>query len=162
MVDIEFHTDLPVAVGLRAWAPFVHGDMAASKIPGAVFEVHLRNSSSERQRGTLAFNFPGPDAQEARATDFRRRKIREDFRGAMVSSTGGVNYVLGVIGKEPVRLGGVPNATGDAWSNIADALPQPSYREAGGGRLYTDSSSSAAVDFDLAAGESKIVRFLLA
>jgi len=162
VVDIEYETDTPVTVGLRAWAPFIPGDTAASNIPAAVFEVHLRNTSSERQHGAIAFNFPGPDPQEARATDFRRRGISEDFHGVMVSSEGGVNYVLGVIGKEKARLGAGLNGTGSAWSKIASELPEPSYREAGEGRLYTDPSSSAAVDFSLAPGESKAVRFLLA
>lgn len=162
VVDIEYEMDAPVSVGLRAWAPFIPGDVAASNIPAAVFEVHLRNSSAERQQGAIAFNFPGPDHQEARATDFRRREIHEDFYGVMVNSQGGVNYALGVIGKETVRLGSGLNGTSDAWSKIAGELPQPSYREAWGARLYTEASSSAAVDFSLSPGETKTVRFLLA
>lgn len=162
VVDIEYESGLPVTVGLRAWAPFIPGDTAASNIPGAVFEVHLRNAAADRQQGTLAFNFPGPDSQEARGTNFRRREIREEFGGVMVSSEGGVNYVLGLIGNEPVRLGAGLNSTNSAWSRISIVLPEPSYQESAGGRVYTDASSSAAVDFVLEPGEEKIVRFLLA
>jgi uncharacterized protein (DUF608 family) len=162
VADLEFDIDAPVSVGLRAWAPFIPGDTAASNVPAAIFEVHLRNTSEARQKGTLAFNFPGPDAQEALATEFARQEIKEDFRGVFVASQQGVNYLLGVIGAEDLRLGSALNGSGTGWSKFATELPQPSLRESGGERIYTDSSSSAAVDFSLAPGESRAVRFLLA
>ena len=154
--------DAPVSVGLRAWSPFIPGDTAASNIPATVFEVHLRNTSEAAQKGTLAFNFPGPDAQEALSTEFTRQEINEDFRGVFVASQGGVNYLLGVMGPDNLRLGAGLNSNATAWSKIATELPQPSPREWGGVRVYTDPSSSAAVDFSLAPGQSTVVRFLLA
>jgi uncharacterized protein (DUF608 family) len=57
--DIEYETDAPLSVGLRAWAPFLLGDSAASNTPGAVFEVYLRNTSATSQQGTIAISFPG-------------------------------------------------------------------------------------------------------
>ena len=60
VADLEFDTDSPISVGLRAWSPFVPGDAAASSIPAAVFEVHLRNISDRRQVGTIALDSPGP------------------------------------------------------------------------------------------------------
>ena len=162
VADLEFETDAPVSVGLRAWAPFIPGDTAASNIPAAIFEVHLHNDSETQQKGTLAFNFPGPDAQEALAIEFTRRVIDEDFRGVFVASEQGVNYLLGVIGTEKARLGSGLNGRATAWSKIATELPQPTPRESRGLRLYTDSSSSAAVDFSLAPGQSTVIRFLLA
>jgi uncharacterized protein (DUF608 family) len=162
LADLEFETDAPVSVGLRAWAPFIPGDTPASNIPAAIFEVHLRNTSEAAHKGTIAFNFPGPDTEEALSSEFTRQEINEDFRGLFVASQGGVNYVLGVMGAENPRFGSGLNGSAAAWSKIATELPQPSLREWGGVRIYTDSSSSAAVDFSLAPGESKIVRFLLA
>ncbi|HXW13032.1 MAG TPA: GH116 family glycosyl-hydrolase, partial [Terriglobia bacterium] len=162
VADLEFETDAPVSGGLRAWSPFIPGDTAASNIPATVFEVHLRNPTEAAQKGTLAFNFPGPDAQEALSTEFTRQEINEDFRGVFVASQGGVNYVLGVMGPEDLRLGSGLNSSATAWSKIATELPQPSPREWGGVRVYTDPSSSAAVDFSLAPGQSTVVRFLLA
>ena len=53
-------------VGLRAWSPLIPGDVKASDTPGAVFEVHLRNTSDKRQTGTLAFTFPGFAEQHTR------------------------------------------------------------------------------------------------
>lgn len=162
VADLEFETDATVSVGLRAWAPFIPGDTPASNIPAAVFEVHLRNTSEAAQKGTIAFNFPGPDAQEALSTEFTRQEVNEDFRGVFVASQGGVNYLLGVMGTENVRTGSGLNNSSRAWSKIATELPQPSLREWGGMRVYTDSSSSAAVDFSLLPGQSTVVRFLLA
>ncbi len=100
VADLEFETDAPVSVGLRAWSPFIPGDTPASNIPSAIFEVHLRNTSAAAQKGTIAFNFPGPDTQEALSSEFTRQDVNEDFRGVFVASQGGVNYVLGVLGAD--------------------------------------------------------------
>ncbi len=162
ITDLEFATDAPVAVGLRAWAPFIPGDTAASNIPAAIFEVHLRNESGQLQHGAIAMSFPGPDTQEARAAKFTRRRIDEDFVGMLVSSASKVSYILGAIGQEEVRFGaGLGNAP-DAWSRIATSLPDPIRHEHQSAELYQDASCSLAVDFHLDAGEEKVVRLLLA
>lgn len=162
IADMEFETDAPISVGMRAWAPFIPGDVATSNIPAIVFEVHLRNTSPVDQQGTVAFNFPGPDVQEAMVTEFTRHRIDEDFHGVLVSSLGDVSYILSIIGDEEVRLGGGLNRRQESWSGIATELPQPTHRESQGVKLYADSSASAAVDFTLPPGEQKTVRFLLA
>ena len=59
IVDMQFQTKAPVDVSMRAWAPFVPGDVAVSNMPGAVFKVKLKNNTKKKQEGTLAFNFPG-------------------------------------------------------------------------------------------------------
>jgi len=59
IADIEYKSDAPVQVGVRCWSPFIPGDAKASNTPGAVFETHLRNTSSSVQKGSLLFNFPG-------------------------------------------------------------------------------------------------------
>ena len=46
-------------MSVRAWAPFFPGDSKASNTPGAIFEIHLANSTKDEQSGTLAFSFPG-------------------------------------------------------------------------------------------------------
>ena len=165
VVDMEFETDAPVSVGMRAWTPFIPGDVAASNIPAAVFEVHLRNTSNKDQDGTIAFNFPGPDVQEAMSIEFTRRIIKEDFEGVQVCSmNNSVNYVMGVIGDERVRIGMGLRAYPDpeAWSKIAVELPKSFFLERGGERIFQDPSSSAAVDFSLEPGQEKVVSFLLA
>lgn len=162
VADMEFETDAPVSVGLHAWSPLIPGDAAASNTPAAVFEVHLRNGSAAAQEGAIAFNFAGPDAQEARGTEFTRQRIEEDFAGVQVSSTGGVSYILGVIGEEKVRFGAGFKDAPAAWSDIGQKLPEPAFREREGIKLYQDASCAVAADFVLAAGEEKVVRFLLA
>ena len=39
VVDLEFETDTPVSVGLRAWSSFLPGQVVDSMLPGIVFEV---------------------------------------------------------------------------------------------------------------------------
>ena len=161
VADMEFETGAPISVGLRAWAPFIPGDTAASNIPAAIFEVRLRNTSDEDRAGTIALNFPGPDAQEARGTEFTRRVVHEDFDGVLVSSAGGIEYAVGLIGDEKVRTGSGLNGDPTAWSRIASELPRPAFRERQGLELYSESGSSVAADFTLGAGQNKSVRFLL-
>ena len=49
IADTQFYTDAPVAVGVRAWAPFTPGDSKTSNTPGAIFEIHLANSTAENR-----------------------------------------------------------------------------------------------------------------
>lgn len=154
VVDMEFETDAPLSIGLRAWSPFLPGDLAASSIPAAIFEVHVRNLSNERQQGSVAFHFPGPDEHDVGSSVFTRRAVHEGFEGVFDSSER-VNYVLGVIGEGNARFGGGLSRDPAAWSQIAATLPQISEQS-------QDGSSSAAVEVSLAPNESKIARFLVA
>jgi len=151
VADLEFETDAPVSVGLRAWSPFLPGDVVGSLLPSIVFEVHLRNRDESAQQGTIAFSFPGPTEKEAGTDQFARQQIQGDFDGVEVTAEK-VSYAVGVIGKEELRLGGELGTEGAAWANIAHELPAAEPDRPG---------SSVAVDFSLAAGESKVVRFVL-
>ncbi|MBI2843263.1 MAG: hypothetical protein HYX78_07660 [Armatimonadetes bacterium] len=151
VADIEFETDAPVSVGLRAWSPFIPGDVASSMIPGIVFEVRLRNTTGSAQRGTIAFSFPGPTEKEAGTSEFERHKISGPFSGLSITSDL-ASYALGVIGKEKLRTGGELGADGQSWAQIASSLPESGQSSAG---------ASAAVDFSLGAGKSRVVRFVL-
>ena len=84
VADLEYETDAPVQLGLRAWTPFLPGDLKDSTIPGIVFEAHLRNVTAEPQTGTLVMNFPGPTANEAGAVHFQRDETSGDFHGMEV------------------------------------------------------------------------------
>jgi uncharacterized protein (DUF608 family) len=145
-------TPAPVSVGLRAWAPFIPGDVKTSQMPGSVFEVHLRNTTDSAQQGTLAFSFPGPSLEESEgATAFPRRTVKEKFSGIAVSNGKQVSYALGAIGEE-VRCGGELGINGEAWAQIAERLPTAIEGQAG---------ASVAVDFELRPREEKTVRFVL-
>ena len=158
VVDIDYQTDAPVAVSLRAWAPFIPGDARSSSIPGAVFEVHLRNHSDQPQAGTLAFNFPGPATNEFdhNTKDVhlpgRSKSSQADFKMVEVSASQ-THYGLGVLDEADVRFGGNLSVGGSGWSQIGTSLPKPE---------VNDLDTSVAVDFKLAAGEKKTVRFILA
>jgi uncharacterized protein (DUF608 family) len=152
IADLEFETDGPIEVGLRAWSPFLPGNVAGSMLPGAVFEVHLRNTSRTAQTGVIAFSFPGPLAQEGGSDRFERQTVEGEFTGVEVTAPL-ASYALGVIGKENIRLGGELGNDGAAWAKIDRELPAADASYAG---------TSAAVDFSLASDESKVVRFVLA
>ena len=155
MLDMEFKTAAPVEVGLRTWNPFIPGDSVTSMTPGIVFEFSLRNTSSKKQKGTLAFSFPGfgtanPD------TPIDRSKLNKKLKGIRIKSpaTGDpweIGYVLAAINRQ-VRRGGPLNADGKLWSNINKQLPQ-----AGG----SETGASIAHDFNLDSGESKLVKIVL-
>jgi non-lysosomal glucosylceramidase len=185
VADLEYETRAPVSIGMRAWTPFIPGDVLASNIPAAVFEVHLRNISSLPQQGTLAFNFPGPTQAEAQiAPESPREKLpmwfapsapvaqgvlpalKEEvsvgeFHGLSVKSEKGTGFALGVIGKqENLRFGGSLWFEGYEWESGTQwaSIHQAKLPPT----TETDFGSSVAVDFSLQPGETKIVRILLA
>lgn len=151
VADLEFETDAPIGVGLRAWTPFLPGNVVDSMLPGAVFEVHLRNTSDKARTGTIAFSFPGPLEKEAGSNQFQRQAVEGEFTGVEVTAPS-ASYTLGVIGKEKPRVGGELADNGPAWAKIDRELPAADTAHAG---------TSVAVDFSLAPGESKLVRFVL-
>ena len=150
VVDVEFETDAPVSAGLRAWAPFLPGDVLQSIIPAIVLEVHLRNVSGSPQQGAVAFSFPGPTPEEADTDFFVRTSLTGDVSGVAVAGKL-ASYALGVIGNQHARSGGELGADGASWASISEALPP-------GG---SQPGSSVAVDFSLEPGEGAVVRFLL-
>jgi uncharacterized protein (DUF608 family) len=163
VADVEYITDAPVAVGLRAWSPFLPGDVKTSDTPAAVFEVHLHNESDQPQRGTLALsyngpledvkrsNFDKPSVAVAAPATFSRRAATGRLQGSVVSYNG-CDYALGIVDATTApRSGG--SLGGASWSKIGDSLPPMNDAESG---------TSVAVDFALKPGESKVIRYLLA
>ncbi len=151
IADVEYETDAPVQVGLRAWTSFIPGALVDSVIPGAVFETHLRNTGSEAQSGSIVLNFPGPAVEEAGAARFERAQVQGDFTGVEVRAPL-ASYALGALGKEAVRTGGDLGTEEKAWVEVAKTLPEAQPARPG---------SSVAVDFSLPAGQEKVVRFAL-
>ncbi|MBI4587111.1 MAG: hypothetical protein HY717_24125 [Planctomycetes bacterium] len=151
VADLEFEIDSPVSVGLRAWSPFLPGDVEGSMIPGAVLEVHLRNGTGILQKGTVAFSFPGPDPKETGSDRFDRVAVKGGFTGVEVKGKL-ASYAVGMIDEENVRVSGELGADGAAWAGIAGALPAVQSDQPG---------SSVALDFALDPGKEKAVRFVL-
>jgi uncharacterized protein (DUF608 family) len=154
VADLEFETDAPVAVGLRAWAPFLPGDLEASMLPGAVFAVHLRNRTTASQAGSVALSFPGPDPREAGATTFVRAIIDAPHQGGVLVTAPLASYALAVLGvpRSQWRTGGALGGNGSAWNALGRQLPGADPDEPG---------SSLAVDFALSPGETMTLRFAL-
>ncbi len=156
VADLEFETDAPVSVGLRAWAPFLPGDVEASLLPAIAFEVHLRNTSAAHQHGVVALSFPGPSFEEAGADARPRREVaqgnaQDGFAGVLVEAPRS-SYALVLLGGASPLTGGELGADGDAWARIASELPHAG---------PDDPGASLAVDFSLAPGEATVLRFAL-
>jgi uncharacterized protein (DUF608 family) len=173
VLDMEYEIDAPVSVGTRAWVPFVPGDVGASNIPAAVFEVRVRNRSASPQKISLAFSFPGIQAGPSRIRkevlskmtdgpffsvigdlipEFDRSVVAQPVNGVWVRGPDNMEYVLGVIGADRVRTGKDLSSDPESWSQIASRLPLPEPH---------DSGSSVAVDFELGAHETRTSRFVL-
>ena len=185
VADMEFEMPgSPVSVGVRSWAPFLPGDSAVSNTPGAVFDVHLRNSSGSRQSGRLVFSFPGPTQGEAQITSdsprekvpflpyghtwipvvrenakANRKTVKGDFSGLVVASEQGVGYALGVVGETEVATGaGLHDAVSPYETGHIWARTKTELPVP----AETDFTGSVAAAFDLAPGEEKTVSFVLA
>jgi len=142
-----------LSVGVRAWSPFVPGDVDASMIPGVIFEVRLRNTGAKSLEGAVAFTFPGPSLEEAEdAPGFPHQGVTGKLSGVHVTNGRDIGYAVGAIG-ETVRTGGELGTNGQAWSEIRYRLPRV---------LEGQPGSSVAVDFEIPAGTEKVVRFVLA
>ena len=164
-VDMEFEIDEPLSIGVRAFAPFLPGDEAMSNTPGAVFDVHMRNAGGIALAGRLAFSFPGPTAVEAGfPAGFTRKEITGGLKGVTVTNGGEVGYTLAVRGEGPVTTGACLGVDTGSWASLGSGLPGYSlwhipHRMPAAGA--TDPGASLAVDFSLAPGEERTVRFLL-
>jgi uncharacterized protein (DUF608 family) len=172
IVDMHYKTGAPVSVGLRAWSPFIPGDSKTSNTPGAVFEIHVKNPTTTRQAGTLAFSFPGFDEHRTRneiigwrnlavkpalpKPHIERRAAPEGLSGTWVEDKGwSMSYVLAALDQKSVRLGGGLGTDASRWLGIEKALSAISEDSDDGG-------SSLAVDFSLEPGQEKVIRLVLA
>jgi uncharacterized protein (DUF608 family) len=171
IADIEYKSDAPVQVGVRCWSPFIPGDAKASNTPGAVFETHLRNTGTSAQKGCLIFNFPGfadhrsgdssigwpdlptkPVMPPARVS---RRIPPSGLSGIWVEDKSwGMSYVLAAVGDNSVRTGAGLGVDARHWDAAEKSLPAVGEQD--------DGSSSLAVDYNIAPGETKIIRIVLA
>ncbi len=151
VADLEFELSGPAGAGLRAWAPFLPGNVVDSMIPGAVFELYLRNLTSRAQRVTAAISFPGPTCLEAGGEVFTRRVLRSIIRGVEVRAPKAC-YLLGVLGKQKSRWGGELGAEESAWSQIEARLPQADAKDPG---------ASVAADVRIPGRKATKVRFIL-
>lgn len=151
IADLEYELDIPLSIGLRAWAPFIHGDAKTSNCPITFFEVRVRNASPSNQRVRLMFTFPGPNRQESHSASYVHSEFKgQTVRGACVEWDGG-NYVLGCPSDVELSMGGYVD--NNSWCEGMEHLPEID---------ECDSGSSLSADFNVDANHSVSVTFVLA
>ena len=171
IADTEYESDAPLGIGVRSWSPFIPGDSKVSNTPGAVFEVHLRNTGTTRQKGCVVFSFPGFAEHHTRdrsigwpnlakepvmpPSQISRRAAPAGLKGVWVENpVWGMSYALAAIDTQGVRTGGSLGHDGGAWNKAEEKLPSTAQHDDGG--------SSLAVDFHVGPGEKRVVRIVLA
>ncbi|HEY8619257.1 MAG TPA: GH116 family glycosyl hydrolase [Dermatophilaceae bacterium] len=151
MVDMDYQTDAPLDMKLRAWSPFVPGDTESSSTPIAVFDLTLTNRSHERIEGSAVFSFPGPTDQEAGGLPAEHREFTTaGVRGLQVRCAAG-DYVLAVVDHDDISVGGGLGLDGGQWRQAATALPTPA----------GSAGASVSVPYSLDPGGSLELSFLL-
>ena len=139
VADLEFDTTAPVSVGLRAWSPFVPGDVALFPTrPERSLKFIFAIRDNVPQKGSLVFNFPGPTQAEAQisrdseregaiqlvsrpgpvakgVTRPKRQPLDGELKGVRVSSETGMEYTFGTVAKGNVHVNGPLASVGNAW-----------------------------------------------
>lgn len=114
--------EIPVEAGIRAFAPYIVGDAAVSNTPVALFELELRNNSSEQLPLRLLLRFPvAPHGREF--PDYAL-----DVRGD------GVNQHSGEEGSFVIET--ALKANGSRRFRFAVAWYAPSWRDSGSELRY--------------------------
>lgn len=118
IADLEFLTTAPVGVWLRAWSPFIPGDLGGSTVPGAVFQLHLRNEGPGTVEGSVVFSFDGPTVGEAGGSYMKRVDVEGPVRGVEVDC-GECGFAMGLVGGgEGVWTGAALGADREAWAGV--------------------------------------------
>lgn len=169
IVDMEYNTDAPVSVGMRGWSPFMPGDSKTSMLPAAVFEVSVRNRSDEKQKVTLAFNFPGfaiTDKPNVKMTTFNEILGESKYgHGSTIDPWLGCMIInpayrpSGPVQRQEIKgkLNGVYVASyerGNSWE-MSYTLACIGGKVRSGGALDNDGSKWAAIDDELPAVNDK-------
>lgn len=121
VADLEYETEAPMRIALRAWAPFFPGDAPLSNCPAVLFEVRLRNQSSFRQTVAVVLTFPGPSHEESCGQTCTRAPLHtDDLSGVVVQWQGG-SYALACPARTPAATGGF--VADEAWARVGRGLP---------------------------------------
>jgi len=164
IADLQYDLDAPARVALRAWSPFIPGDVRNSNIPGAIFEVRTSNLTKQEKRVTLAFSFPGFQRYEVGCAGIGRQLTKsaaDDASGVpsfsgIKATAGEPAYAVAALDEINVRTGAELGWDASHWADIAKRLPP--YAEPAD---HDNSATSVAVDFTLGPQESRVVRFVL-
>src|SRR5207248_831266 len=147
-------------------------------------DVHVRNTSDQAQKLTVALSFPGPTQAEAQISPTSKRDLRYidwwptsdpiaegviaskrepvqrgSFNGHVVSSATGTAYAIGLISDKPARFGSAISISGYEYCTGQQwvGIGSKLPKAAPG-----DFGSSVATDVEVAPRQEKIVRFVVA
>lgn len=154
--DLTFRTRTQVQVRLRAWAPFLPGDLVRSSAPIAFFDVDLVNPTDQMLTGQVVLNFPGPDELEAggpsaRHTGFSERYGEHRFDGVRVGVASG-EYTVAAVDCPDVHWGAPLGVDGGRWRRATGPLSPTA------GSLGV----TVAARYAVGPGESQRITFTLA
>lgn len=128
IADIEYDLSVPISAAARMWAPFVPGDIRSSSIPGAVFEIRVRNESNAPCEPDILFAFPGPCQEGEQADRYAQEPLicdsSPDISGITVTGSNGMNYTIAVSGGDAVHFGGAIDCSSLGWQAAASGLPK--------------------------------------
>jgi len=130
--DVAFELDMPIAIAVRAFSPFIPGDKDSSNIPAAVFMVRVTNDSGRLLQAKLELSFPGSGAES------RAERMTSALHGVSMADGRGYGYAVGAVPAPGVTIG------------AQDSLPD------------SPGPSKVTADFSLATGETAEVTFILA
>jgi uncharacterized protein (DUF608 family) len=152
--ELDFVTDLPLDVRLRAWCPFVPGDAELSNSPLAFLELSLTNRDATPVDVHVALACPGfPVVEDA---VYRRARLKGSATGVATTTEHygrDVGYALGILsGADDVEVGAQIGTPSQTWSKFTEGLAEPSDREPG---------STISGRVSLGPGERKTIVFTL-
>src|SRR5271157_891245 len=144
IADLEYLSDCPLQLALRAWSPFIPGDLDASNTPCCCFELSMHNPTDVALEGTVVCSIPGPYPHEIEGLPiFEHQSVRIDqkqqsrqesvgnpipeqsrYIGVIVRHSSGVEYSLGVLGMQSALCGGGLGMDGGAWTRIGTGTSQ--------------------------------------
>ncbi|MFX0102321.1 MAG: GH116 family glycosyl-hydrolase, partial [Candidatus Hodarchaeota archaeon] len=75
VADLEYTSSCPLQLALRAWSPFIPGDIKVSATPCSIFELYIKNPTEKKVEGVVVFSFPGPESYEVEENPIFHHKI---------------------------------------------------------------------------------------
>lgn len=124
VADLQYKTDLPVDIGVRAFSPFVLGDSEISNTPALVMKVSLVNSGERNLSCRLAFCFPGPVRRDQEVFSRIPLDVKVDgLTGIELKHGRDSGYFIGLLNPEGrIGLGPALGMDGSPWEQLTDGV----------------------------------------
>ena len=127
VLDMEYHINDDIEIGLRSFSPFVPGKLDLSIVPGIYFQVFVRNKSNNSKKINFIFSFPGFGNKIY--NNIYRDKFYDNFNGVTVKNRDdnnhlNVEYSLSINKDKNVKYGSSLDFNIEDWCNFNKKLPQ--------------------------------------